>query len=142
VGFGDEIAVLLMDNCSAHVTDDVIRLSLKRACTLYTFASQTTQIIRILHVILVAVLKRCPRYQLPFWDDNATAKLIMKAEMQEIPGYRGFHANATRISSFKPTSPGQDWYHLLKTAVHRVNPIVLRVMKGKKAMIRIKPFKK
>jgi hypothetical protein len=43
-----------------------------------TFAPHTTQIFQILDLTLFGVLKRQPRYDLPFDDDTATVKFIMK----------------------------------------------------------------
>jgi hypothetical protein len=61
-----------MDNCSAHGRDDVIRILTKASVRVITFAPHTTQIFQVLDLTLFGVLKRRPRYELPFGDDNAT----------------------------------------------------------------------
>jgi hypothetical protein len=76
--FAAEEAVLLMENCSAHVTDDVIRLLTEARVCVITFAPHTTHIFQILDLTLFGVLKRRPRYELPFETDNSTVKLLMK----------------------------------------------------------------
>jgi hypothetical protein len=76
--FVQEPAVLLMDNCSAHVRDDVIRILNEAAVRLITFAPHTIQIFQLLDLTLFGVLKRRPRYELPLDDDNATVRFIMK----------------------------------------------------------------
>jgi hypothetical protein len=43
-----------------------------------TFAPHTTQVFKVLVLTLFGVPKRCPRYELSFDDENATAKIIMK----------------------------------------------------------------
>jgi hypothetical protein len=73
-----KIAVLLMNNCSADVTDDVIRILTGARVRVITFAPHTTQVFQVLDLTLFGVLKQCPRYELPFDDDNARAKVIVK----------------------------------------------------------------
>jgi hypothetical protein len=76
--FAAEEAVLLMDNCSAHVTDDVIRLLTKARVRIIIFAPHTTNIFQVLDPTLFGVLKRGPRYELPFETDNSTVMFLMK----------------------------------------------------------------
>jgi hypothetical protein len=73
--FAQEPAVLLMDNCWVHVSDDVIRIFTEASVGVITFAPHTTQIFQVLDLTLFGALKRCPRYELPFDDDNATVRL-------------------------------------------------------------------
>jgi hypothetical protein len=61
--FAAEEAVFLMDNCSAHVTDDVIRLLTETRVRVIAFAPHTTHIFQILDLALFGVLKRRPRYE-------------------------------------------------------------------------------
>jgi hypothetical protein len=44
----------------------------------YNFTSYRTQVFQVLHLTFFGVIKRRRRYQLPFRDDNATVKCIMK----------------------------------------------------------------
>jgi hypothetical protein len=73
-----EIAILLMDDCSGDLSDDVIRILTEASVRFITFAPHTTQVLQVLDLTLFGVLKRCPRYELPFDDNNATAKGITK----------------------------------------------------------------
>jgi hypothetical protein len=43
-----------------------------------TFAPHTTQVFQVLDLTLFGVLKRCPRYELPFDENIATVKVITK----------------------------------------------------------------
>jgi hypothetical protein len=76
--FAEEIAALLMDDCSAHVSDDVIGILTEAKVRVITFAPHTTQVFKVLDLTIFGVPKRCPRYELPFDDDHATVKFIMK----------------------------------------------------------------
>ena len=76
--FSEETAVLLMDNCPSHVTDEIIGLLTEARVRVITFAPHTTQIFQILDLTLFGVLKRRTNYQLPFEDERATVKFIMK----------------------------------------------------------------
>jgi hypothetical protein len=67
-----EIAVLLKDNRSAHVSDDVIHILTEAIVRVTTFAPHATQVFQVLDLTLFGVPKRCPRYELPFDFDNAT----------------------------------------------------------------------
>jgi hypothetical protein len=76
--FAEEDAVLLLDNCPSHVTRGVIGILTDARVRVITFAPHTTQIFQILDMTLFGVLKHQPRYDLPFDDDTATVKFIMK----------------------------------------------------------------
>jgi hypothetical protein len=67
-----------MTHCSSHVSHDVIRILIETRGRIITFAPRTTQLFQILDLTLFCVLKRCPRYELPFDNHNATVNLIMK----------------------------------------------------------------
>jgi hypothetical protein len=67
-----------MDNCSSHVTDDVIRFLTDATVRVITFAPYATQIFQVLDLTLFGVLKRRTGYELPFENDNATAKFITR----------------------------------------------------------------
>jgi hypothetical protein len=76
--FAAEEAVLLMDNCSAHLTDDVIHLLTGARVRVITFAPHTTHIFQVLDLTLFGVLKRRPRYERPCETAQTTVKFIMK----------------------------------------------------------------
>jgi hypothetical protein len=71
-----EIAVLLMDDYSAHVGDDVILILTEARMHVITFTLHTTQIFQVCDLTLFGVPKRCQRYELPFDDENATVKVL------------------------------------------------------------------
>jgi hypothetical protein len=93
-----EIAFLLMAHCSADVSDDVIRILTEARVRVITFAPHLTQVFQILHLTLFGVLKRCPRYELPFDENNATVRVITKVyhdvtQTMALPNvWRTFHA--------------------------------------------------
>ena len=74
----DEEAVLLMDNCPAHVTQEVLDLLTEARVRVVTFAPHTTNIFQALDLTLFGVLKRHGQYQLPFNNENRTADFIFK----------------------------------------------------------------
>jgi hypothetical protein len=61
--FAEEVAVSLIDNCSPHVSDDVIRLLTEARLRVAVFPLYTTKILQILDLTLFGVLKRHPRYE-------------------------------------------------------------------------------
>jgi hypothetical protein len=73
-----EIAVLLMDDCWAYASDDVICILTEARVHVIASAAPTTQVFQVLDLTLFGVLKRCPRYELPFDEYNATVKVIAK----------------------------------------------------------------
>jgi hypothetical protein len=77
--FAAEEAVLLMDmdNCLVNARDDVIRLLTEARVRVITFAPHMTHIFQVLDLTLFGVLKRRPRYELPFETDDSTIKFIM-----------------------------------------------------------------
>jgi hypothetical protein len=74
--FSAEDEILLMDNCSAHITDHAIHLLTAARIPVITFAPHTTQILQVLDLMLFRVLKRRPRYELPFENDTAAVEFI------------------------------------------------------------------
>jgi hypothetical protein len=87
----NEEAVLLMDNCSPHLTTVVIDLLSEVRVWIVTFAPNATQLFEALDLTLVGVLKRRGQYQLPFVNDAASARFIKK-------GYRDFRLTMTDIN--------------------------------------------
>jgi hypothetical protein len=78
-----ELTISLIDDCSAYVRNDVIVILIEARGCVITFAPHPTQTFQLLVLTRVGVPKGCPRYELPFDDDNATVKLIMNV-------YHGF----------------------------------------------------
>jgi hypothetical protein len=69
---------LLTTHCSAHASDDVIRILTEAKVRVVTFAPHTTQVFQVFDATLFGALKQCPRYELPFDEHNATVKVITK----------------------------------------------------------------
>jgi hypothetical protein len=74
----EELVVWLMENCSGHVADHVIRLLIEAKVRIIPFAPHTFQIFQVLHATLSGVLDSHARYDPLSWDDSAIAKFIMK----------------------------------------------------------------
>jgi hypothetical protein len=56
----------------------MIRILSEARVSVITFAPHTTHVFQVLDLTLFGVLKRCPRYELPFDENNATVKVITK----------------------------------------------------------------
>jgi hypothetical protein len=67
-----------MDDDSVHVRNDVMAILTEAKVRVIILAPHTTQIFQVLVLTLFGVPERCARYELPFDDDNATVKVIMK----------------------------------------------------------------
>jgi hypothetical protein len=74
----EELAVFLMDNCSSHVTEDVIDFLTEARHSVMNFAPHTPQIFQVLDATLFGVLKRHLRYELLFGDEMATIQFITR----------------------------------------------------------------
>jgi hypothetical protein len=109
----EEDAVLLMDNCSHHITQAVIELlSTARVCVvMVTFAPQshTRQIFQVLDFTLFGVLKGRGQSQLPLGDDAGSARFFEKKDhdhdfqmtMIEPISREHFEASGSKIRSLK-----------------------------------------
>jgi hypothetical protein len=83
-----------MAHCSAHVSDDVIRILTEARVRVIAFALHTTQVFQVVDGTLFGVFTRrlrCPRDKLPFDENNATLKVITKV-------YHEFRSTMTRIN--------------------------------------------
>jgi hypothetical protein len=67
-----EISVLLTVQCSADVSDDVIRILTEARVRIIAFAPQTTQVFQVRDLTLFGALKRCAKYALWFDENNTT----------------------------------------------------------------------
>jgi hypothetical protein len=76
--FTKEVAALLMDDCSADVSDAATRVLTEARVRVITFAPHITQVFQVLVLTLFRVPMGCPRYERPFDGANATVKVIMK----------------------------------------------------------------
>jgi hypothetical protein len=75
--FAEEVAVSLMDNCSSHIPSDLSILLTKARVCVVIFAPYRTQIFQVLKLTLFGVLKRQPRYELPFGVERAAFQFTM-----------------------------------------------------------------
>jgi hypothetical protein len=95
--FGDEEAVLMMDNCPSHVTDVILTLLRDAKVRVITWPPHTTQIFQQLDISLFGVLKQRGQYKLPFDDDQSTADFLFrryrtfKQTMVEVNIWGAFH---------------------------------------------------
>jgi hypothetical protein len=76
--FAEEMAVFVMDNCSSHIRNDVIYLVIKERVRVTAFAPRITQFFQVFDLTFFDVLKRHPRYELSFGDEEVTVKFRMK----------------------------------------------------------------
>jgi hypothetical protein len=67
-----------MTHCSADVSEDAIRILSEARVRVIGFAPHTTQVFHVLDGTLFGVLKRCPRYELSFDENNVTVTVITK----------------------------------------------------------------
>jgi hypothetical protein len=81
--FVEEMTAFLTVNWSSHIKSDMIGLLTSGQVRVITVAPRTTQIFQVFDVTFVGVLKRHPRHELPFGDEEVTVKFLMKV-------YHGF----------------------------------------------------
>jgi hypothetical protein len=72
----EEEATLLMDNCPAHLTQEVLGLLNDARVRIVTFAPHTTHLFQVLDLTLFGALKRRRQYELPFDTDHRAAGFI------------------------------------------------------------------
>jgi hypothetical protein len=78
--FADEDVVLLTDNCSSHVGEEVLSLIQDSRVRVIIWTPHTTHIFQELDLCLFAVLKRRGQYILPFDDDQTTNNFLLKID--------------------------------------------------------------
>jgi hypothetical protein len=66
-------AVLLMDNCSAHISDEVVAVLTEARVRIITFAPHTTQIFQVLDLVLFGALKGVPTVSGPLKRSNQSS---------------------------------------------------------------------
>jgi hypothetical protein len=74
----EEMAVLLLNIWSSHITTDMISVLIEGRVCIITFAPHTAQIFQVFDVALFNVLKWYPRYELAHGDADGSVKLPMK----------------------------------------------------------------
>jgi hypothetical protein len=71
-------AIILMDNCSPHISDEVIAALTNARVKVITFASHTTHIFQMLDVVLFGAMKKRAS-GLEMWNEEAdTAAFIIR----------------------------------------------------------------
>jgi 2-methylisocitrate lyase-like PEP mutase family enzyme len=75
--FADEDAVLLMDNSSSHVGEEVLSLLRDVRVRVISWTPHTTHIFQELDLCLFGVLKRRGQYLLPFDDHQTTTSFLL-----------------------------------------------------------------
>jgi hypothetical protein len=70
------MSVLLVDNCSSHITNDLIDVLTEARVRVMTFAVYTTQ---IFDVTVCGLVKRNPSYKSRFGDEKVTVRFLAKA---------------------------------------------------------------
>jgi 2-methylisocitrate lyase-like PEP mutase family enzyme len=75
--FADEDPVLLMDNRSSHVGEEVLSLLRDAHVRIITWAPHAIHIFQELDLCLFGVLKRRGQYGLPFDDDHTTTNFLL-----------------------------------------------------------------
>jgi hypothetical protein len=75
--FGEEDAVLLMDNCPSHVGEDILNLLRDARVRIITWAHHTTHLFQQLDICPFRILKRKKQYTLPFDNDETTSDFLL-----------------------------------------------------------------
>jgi hypothetical protein len=71
-------AVLLMDNCSPHVSDDIVAILTNARVRVIIFAPHATHVFQMLDVVLFGALKKCAS-GLEMWNEESdTVAFIIK----------------------------------------------------------------
>jgi hypothetical protein len=64
-----------MDHCSAHVTDEVIRLLTKARVRAISYAPHITPVFQVIDLTLFAFLTKRPTYELPFGHETPESEM-------------------------------------------------------------------
>jgi hypothetical protein len=91
--FAKEEAVIVMDNCQAQLTQEVLGIFTAAHVRVITFGPPTTSFFPILDLTLFGALKQRRQYQLPFKTENAISAFITN-------GCRDFRATMIDINIF------------------------------------------
>jgi hypothetical protein len=97
----EEDTILLMDNCSRHLTRVVIELLSAARLRIVTFAAHTTQTFQVLDLALSGVLKRRDQYQLPLGDDIANRPVIIVSVLSWSPHFLSGYSSDFATSIFR-----------------------------------------
>jgi hypothetical protein len=74
--FAEEMAVLLMDHWSSHITGDMVALLMEERVCIITFAPNTTKIFQVFDVTLFDALTRHPKCELAFGREDVTVSFL------------------------------------------------------------------
>jgi hypothetical protein len=71
-------AVLLMDNCSPHISEEVVAVLTEARVRIITFAPHTTQIFQVLDLVLFGALKKHANGLKAFEEEQPTVAFLLK----------------------------------------------------------------
>jgi hypothetical protein len=71
-------AVLLMDNCSSHISDEVVAILTEARVRIITFAPHTTQIFQVLDLVLIGALKKRGNGLRAFEKERPTVAILLR----------------------------------------------------------------
>jgi hypothetical protein len=78
--FAEEEAVILLDNCHAHVTQEVVGI-LPNACRRFeTLAPHMMNIVQVIGLTLCGAFEKGGQHQLPFETENSTSDVIVNVD--------------------------------------------------------------
>jgi hypothetical protein len=87
-------AVLLMDNCSAHISDEVVAVLTEARVRIITFAPHTTQIFQVLDLVLFGALKRRANGLRAFEEEQPIVAFLFRV-------YRDFKQTMIEVNIWK-----------------------------------------
>jgi hypothetical protein len=87
-------AVLLMDNCSSHISDEIVAVLTEARVRIITFATHTTQIFQVLDLVLFGALKRHANSLKAFEEKQPTVAFLLKV-------YRDFKQTMIEVNIWK-----------------------------------------
>jgi hypothetical protein len=87
-------AVLLMDNCSPHISDKVIAILTEARFRIITLAPHTTQIFQVLDLVLFGALKKRANRLRAFDDEQPRVAFLLRV-------YRDFKQTVIEVNIWK-----------------------------------------
>jgi hypothetical protein len=91
-------AVLLMDNCSPHVSDEVVAVLTNARVPIITFAPHTTHIFQMLDVVIFGALKKHANGLKMFDEEQPAAAFLLRV-------YRDFKQTMIEVNIWGPLKP-------------------------------------
>jgi hypothetical protein len=104
-------AVLLMDNCSLYMSDDIVTVLTRVRMRIITFASHTTHIFQMLDVVLFGALKKHPTGLEMLDDEQSTSAFLLKV-------YHDFKQTIAEVNIWKSFA---DIFSLITSSKRRMD---------------------